>query len=124
MIKILTSSAVLVVSLLHIWFLILEMFLWKKPIGLKTFGQSKEKAEMTAVLAANQGLYNGFLALGLLLSFCYSNRNTVFAFQFFFLFCVVIAGIFGALTAKRSILWIQAFPGLVALLLVYLNAKA
>jgi putative membrane protein len=99
------------VALLHIYFLVLEMFLWDKPKGMKTFGLTPEKAAITKSLAMNQGLYNGFLAAGL----AWGIYAAAFDFKVFFLACVVIAGVFGALTASRKILWVQAVPGLVAL---------
>jgi putative membrane protein len=99
------------VALLHIYFLLLEMFLWDKPKGMKTFGLTPEKAAITKSLAMNQGLYNGFLAAGL----AWGIYAAAFDFKVFFLACVVIAGVFGALTASRKILWVQAVPGLVAL---------
>ncbi|MEO5667367.1 MAG: DUF1304 domain-containing protein [Bdellovibrionota bacterium] len=105
------------VALLHLWFLILEMFLWQKPIGMKTFRQNVETAKTTAVLAANQGLYNGFLAAGLVTSFVIGNAETAFAFRCFFLGCVVVAGIFGALSVSRRIFLVQALPALTALAL-------
>jgi len=108
--------AVVVVALLHVWFLVLEMFLWTKPFGLRTFGQSAEDAERTRVLAANQGLYNGFLAAGLFwgASLGAAGRDV----DVFFLACVLVAGLYGGATASRSIFVVQALPGLVALLLV------
>jgi putative membrane protein len=102
------------VALLHVYFLVLEMFLWDKPKGMKTFGLTPEKAAMTKSLAMNQGLYNGFLAAGLFWGLC----TGAFDFKVFFLACVVVAGVFGAMTASRKILWVQAVPGLVALGLV------
>lgn len=115
--KQITDGAVLVVALLHGWFLVLEMFLWQRPLGLKTFGMGKKLAGDTAVLAKNQGLYNGFLAAGL---FCglLVQEPTAFAFKMFFLVCVILAGTYGALTASPRIFWAQAFPALVALVLV------
>lgn len=104
------------VALLHLWFLVLEMFLWTKPYGRRVFGMSPEKAELTKSLAMNQGLYNGFLAAGLgwgLLAG--ADGHTV---KVFFLSCVIIAGVFGAVTASRKILWVQAVPGALALALV------
>jgi putative membrane protein len=105
-----------VVALLHVWFMALEMFLWTKPRGLRVFKQSLEKAQASAVLAANQGLYNGFLAAGLFWSLYQS--VPVFAFQLkaFFLSCVLLAGIYGGITASRGILIVQALPAAVALL--------
>jgi putative membrane protein len=105
---------VLIVALLHLWALVLEMFLWTKPFGMRTFGMTPEVAQASAKLAANQGLYNGFLAAGLIWGVIANDH----AVQVFFLICVMIAGVFGALTAKRSILWFQAFPGAFALLAV------
>ena len=113
---VLSAIVVSVVALLHVYFMILEMFLWDKPIGRKVFGQSREKAEATKVLAANQGLYNGFIAAGLLWGLLQGAEGT--AFKVFFLSCVVVAGIFGGLTASRKILMVQALPGLIGLLLV------
>lgn len=107
---------VLLIALLHIYFLILEMFLWEKPLGLKTFRNTPEKAATTKILAANQGLYNGFLAAGLFWGL-YLDSTSVLSF---FLICVLVAGLFGAATAARKILFIQAVPALIALLLIYL----
>lgn len=111
-----TDLVVLLVALLHGYFLILEMFLWDKPMGLKVFGQSKEKAETTKVLASNQGLYNGFIAGGLLVGFIQGTAG--YDFKVYFLACVVVAGIYGAMTASRKILFVQALPGAIGLLLV------
>jgi len=109
----LADTAVVLIAALHFWFLALEMFLWDKPLGLRTFGMSAEEATLTKPLAMNQGLYNGFLAVGLLWSLVAGDAVTIF-----FLGCVIVAGVFGALTASRKILWVQAVPGLVALGLV------
>jgi putative membrane protein len=116
--RLVADIAVLVVALLHIGFLVLEMFLWTKPFGRKTFGLSRELAEATKGLAANQGLYNGFLAAGLIWGV--TSGEGAFAIKVFFLGCVIVAGIFGAITAKRSILFVQAIPGLVALMAVWI----
>ena len=104
------------VALEHIYFLILEMFLWTKPKGIKTFGlKSKEFAEDTKVLAANQGLYNGFLAAGLIWSII--SENTEIAT--FFLSCVIIAGIYGAYSTKKiRLFYLQAVPALIAIILL------
>ncbi|HXI35570.1 MAG TPA: DUF1304 domain-containing protein [Burkholderiales bacterium] len=112
-----TLSDILVglVALLHVYFLVLEMFLWDKPYGLKTFGNTPEKAAASKVLAMNQGLYNGFLAAGLI----WGLMSGVFAVKAFFLACVIVAGVFGGLTASRKILWVQALPAAVALGLLY-----
>lgn len=111
-----TDLVIILVAILHGYFLVLEMFLWDKPFGLKTFGQSREQASATQTLAANQGLYNGFIAAGLLYGL--SQGAAGFEFKVFFLLCVVAAGIFGALTASRKILYFQALPGLIGLILV------
>lgn len=110
--------AVGLVAVLHLYFLVLEMFLWRKPFGRRTFGLTREMADATASLAANQGLYNGFLAAGLIWGLILDGSGT--SIKVFFLVCVVIAGIFGAATANRKILWVQAVPGAVALALVLL----
>ena len=107
------------VGLLHVYFLVLEMFLWTKPLGLRTFGNTPAFAEESKVLAANQGLYNGFLAAGLLWSLSLGGAGRHVAE--FFLSCVVIAGLYGAMTASRKILFVQALPGAVALMLVWLS---
>ena len=119
MLAIAANIAVLLVAALHLWFLILETFLWDKPLGLRTFRMSAEKAAASKPLAMNQGLYNGFLAAGLLWGLAAGAQV-----QIFFLLCVVVAGVFGALTASSRILWVQAVPGLVALLLVLLRPGA
>jgi len=112
----LADAVICLVALLHAWFLVLEMFLWDKPAGLKAFGQTREQAAATKVLAANQGLYNGFLAAGLVLGLLLGDAGLTL--KVFFLACVVVAGVFGAATANRKILWVQAVPGLIGLLLV------
>lgn len=106
-----------IVALLHVGFLILEMFLWDHPFGRKTFKMTAEYSKASASLAANQGLYNGFLAAGLI----WGLLSGDFATKAFFLICVLIAGIYGGLTAKRSILYMQALPGLLGLILLYLS---
>jgi putative membrane protein len=104
---------VAVVALLHLGFLVLEMFLWKKPVGRRVFGLPPDFMVASASLAANQGLYNGFLAAGLVWGLLLGPAGL--SIKVFFLSCVLIAGVFGAVTAKRSILWIQAMPAAVAL---------
>ncbi|MCP4862215.1 MAG: DUF1304 domain-containing protein [Planctomycetes bacterium] len=113
-----TFSAILVaiVALLHLWFLILEMFLWDKPLGLRIFGQSKEQARATKLLAMNQGLYNGFLAAGLIWGLLLHTDGA--AVQIFFLSCVIIAGFFGGYTVNKRIISVQAVPAAIALLAV------
>ena len=112
---------VILVACLHFYFLALEMFLWEKPLGMRVFRMTPEKAKTTAVLAANQGLYNGFLAAGLLISFAFEDSGTRFAFQAYFLVCVIVAGIYGAMTVSKKILWVQAGPAVVALAVVFLT---
>lgn len=111
---------VALVAVLHIYFLILEMFLWTKPRGLKTFDNSLEKARESAVLAANQGLYNGFLAIGLIWGLIHPNPDFAFQIKVFFLLCVVAAGVYGAASVSMRILYVQALPAAVALLLLWL----
>jgi putative membrane protein len=111
---------VALVAALHVYFLVLEMFLWTKPLGLKTFRQSLEKATDSAVLAANQGLYNGFLAAGLVWGLVQGVPAFAFQIKIFFLICVIVAGIYGAATVSRRILFVQALPALLALILLWL----
>ena len=112
------NIAVCLVAALHVYFLVLEMFLWKKPLGRRIFGLTRELAEATASLAANQGLSNGFLAAGLVWGLSLGEAG--FAIRVFFLVCVIVAGVFGAATANRRILWVQALPGAIALALTWL----
>jgi putative membrane protein len=115
----LTTAVVVLVAMLHIQFMILEMLLWTRPFGLKTFSMSKQKAEHSAVLAASQGLYNGFLAAGLIIALFLGNCG--YPMLVFLLGCIIIAGIYGGLTAKRTIWWLQGFPAGIALLLVVIS---
>lgn len=108
---------VVLIAFQHIAFLVLEMFLWDKPVGLRVFGHSREIAAITRVLAANQGLYNGFLAAGLLWGVILGADGT--GVKIFFLSCVLLAGVYGAATAGRNILFIQALPAVIGLLLVF-----
>ena len=110
------NIAIGVVGLVHVYILVLEMFLWTKPAGLRAFGQTLERATASKVLAANQGLYNGFLAAGLFWSLTLGEQGKAVAI--FFLTCVIAAGLYGAATASRKILYVQALPALIALLLV------
>ena len=114
------NSLVAVVAALHVYFLILEMFLWTRPLGLKTFRNSIEKATESAALAANQGLYNGFLAAGLIWGLVHTSPAFAFQIKAFFLLCVIVAGIFGAATVSRRILFVQAAPAAIALVLLLL----
>lgn len=111
-----SAVAVAVVALLHGYFLVLEMFCWTKPLGRRVFGLTPEFAAASKTLAANQGLYNGFLAAGLLWGVAAGADG--YPQKVFFLGCVMVAGIFGGATANRKILWVQAVPGAVALALV------
>ncbi len=105
-----------IVALLHLGFLVLEMFLWTRPIGLKIFRNTPERAQTMRVLAANQGLYNGFLAAGLLWAVATAQRDVAL----FFLICVVVAGVYGAATVNRRIFYVQAVPALAAIAAVFL----
>ena len=115
---VITNIFVAVVALLHIYFLILEMFLWTKPKGLKVFGQSLAKAQASAVLAANQGLYNGFLAAGLIWGLAYPLPEFAFQIKAFFLGCVIVAGLYGAYSVSKKILFVQAVPAAIAMILL------
>ncbi len=102
------------VAALHVYFLVLEMFLWTTPFGQKTFKRSAADQEATKILAANQGLYNGFLAAGLVWSL-FATEGLAIPLRVFFLACVVVAGLYGAATAAKSILYVQAIPAAAAL---------
>ncbi len=115
--KIAAQIAVGVVAAIHVYILVLEMFLWQTDRARAAFGTTREFAEASAPLAANQGLYNGFLAAGLAYGLIAGSR----AFQIFFLCCVIVAGVYGTVTATRRILFVQVIPGAVALLLVVLT---
>ncbi|MDP2136180.1 MAG: DUF1304 domain-containing protein [Sulfuritalea sp.] len=113
--KIVGMVLVLLVALEHLYFLYLEMFLWTRPRGLKIFGNTPERAEASKVLAANQGLYNGFLAAGLLWGLGYPGAAGIHI-QMFFLGCVIVAGIYGGLTVSKRIMVLQGGPALLGLL--------
>ena len=115
------TALVAFVAIEHLYILVLEMFLWTKPAGLSAFGLTPEFAEQTAVLAANQGLYNGFLAAGLIWSL--AQKEEGIPIRYFFLGCVIVAGVFGAITAKPSILYVQAAPALVALIATMISRR-
>lgn len=122
MIHTIANIAVGLVAAIHLYILVLEMFLWTKPAGRKAFGLKPEFAEQTRVLAANQGLYNGFLAAGLIWGLLTTTQPWSFYIKVFFLTCVLVAGLYGAYsTGKRTILWIQALPALIALVLLHLH---
>ena len=113
------NIVVALVALIHVYILVLEMFLWDKPAGLRAFGQTPAAAAASKVLAANQGLYNGFLAAGLFwgLSLGAGGQGV----KVFFLLCVLVAGLYGAATASKKILYVQALPAAVGLLLLALS---
>ena len=114
------NCLVALVAALHVYFLILEMFLWTRPLGLKTFRNTPEKAADSAVLAANQGLYNGFLAAGLIWGLLQGTPAFALQIKTFFLLCVIVAGVYGAATVSRRILYVQAAPAAAALVLLWL----
>ena len=109
---------VALVALLHVYILVLEMFLWTAPQGRKAFGTTLEFAEQTKVLAANQGLYNGFLAAGLIWSLLHPAPEFAWQIAIFFLACVAVAGIYGGATASRKIIFVQSVPAVIAMLAV------
>ena len=112
------TALIALVAVLHLYFLILEMFLWDTPHGRKTFKFAPEFTTSTKTLAANQGLYNGFLAAGLIWGLL-DNHSHAFEIKIFFLSCVIVAGVFGAVTVSRKILFVQALPALTALVLLH-----
>ena len=114
--SVIAAVLVVLVAVLHAWFLVLEMFLWTRPAGLKAFRNTPEKAETTRVLAANQGLYNGFLAAGLLWGLVTAQWNVVV----FFLLCVVVAALYGAWSVSRRIFYVQGVPAIAALAAIWL----
>ncbi len=118
--KRLIDGLILLVVVFHIAVMVLEMFFWNHPIGHRIFGTTVETAAVSAVLAANQGLYNGFLAAGLGWALAADRRDL----KLFFLGCIVLAGIFGGATAKLSILFTQGLPALIALLGVWMTPTA
>ncbi len=115
----LANAVIALIALLHVYFLVLEMFLWDKPLGLKVFRQTKQAAAASKVLAANQGLYNGFLAAGLLWGLSLGTAGT--SIKVFFLSCILVAGLYGAATVGKKILFIQAIPAAIALALLQIT---
>jgi putative membrane protein len=113
----LANIVVAIVALLHVYFLVLEMFFWTKPLGLKTFKRTQAQADDSKVLAANQGLYNGFLAAGLLWGLSLGVAGL--SIKVFFLLCVVVAGVYGAATVGKKILYVQALPAVIGLVLLW-----
>jgi putative membrane protein len=122
MIAILSTILVGLVAVEHLYFLYLEMFAWTTPRVQRIFGTTPQIAQDSKTLAANQGLYNGFLAAGLIWGLVHPTRVTGTQIMLFFLGCVLVAAIYGGLTAKRTILWVQGVPALLALLVVLLQA--
>jgi len=118
-VALIANTVVGLVAILHVYFLVLEMFLWDKPVGLRAFGHTPDAAKTSKVLAANQGLYNGFLAAGLVWGLILGSSGT--NIKLFFLSCALIAGIYGAATASRKILFVQALPAAIGLVLVLLS---
>jgi putative membrane protein len=114
---ILTNIVIGLIALAHLGFLVLEMFFWDHPVGRKTFKMTPEVSASSKTLAANQGLYNGFLAAGLV----WGMASGLASVKIFFLVCVLVAGLYGGLTAKRSILYMQALPALLGLVLLYFS---
>jgi putative membrane protein len=114
--QLIAEALIALVALLHLYFLVLEMFLWTTPMGRRAFGTTPEFAEASRVLAANQGLYNGFLAAGLAWGLWLGDAGR--GVTIFFLLCVVIAGVYGAITVNRKILFVQALPAALALALL------
>ena len=108
----------------HLWFLVLEMFLWTTPMGLQTFHTTQEYANESAVLAMNQGLYNGFLASGLLWSVFAPSPRPAIQLRMFFLCCVSVAGIFGGITVRPTLFFVQGLPALITLALVLVSSKS
>lgn len=118
--EILSTVLVSLVAAEHLYILYLEMFLWTKPKGMKVFGTTPEQADSSKVLAANQGLYNGFLSAGLIWGLMHPIVEIGIQVQVFFLLCVIVAGIYGGLTAKRSIMLVQGLPAVIALLSIFI----
>ena len=112
------TSLIVYVIVFHLWAMVLEMFFWTKPLGRKTFGLSRTDADASQTLAVNQGLYNGFLAAGLVLSLVVPHPETAFTLQVFLLACVGLAGLVGGITVKLQIFLLQGMPALVALALL------
>ena len=121
MLRKLANAMVAIIAIEHVGFLVLEMFLWTEPVGMRVFGLTPEFAAESAPLAMNQGLYNGFLAAGLIWGLL--SKDNDFAIKLFFLTCVIVAGIFGGLTAKASIVVVQGAPALLALALLLLSRR-
>jgi putative membrane protein len=119
MMSTLANFVIALIALIHVYILVLEMFMWDKPKGMKVFGLTQEFAKQSKVLAANQGLYNGFLAAGLFWGLSMGTAGN--SVKIFFLLCVLIAGLYGAATANKKILFIQAIPAAIGLVLLLLS---
>ena len=119
--QIVAAAFVAIVAALHVYFLVLEMFLWRTPFGRRTFGMTQEVADSSALLASNQGLYNGFLAAGLIWGLLAYGVVPGRAILTFFLACVIVAGLYGAATVSRRIALVQALPAAIALIFVWLS---
>ena len=119
-VNILANIIVGIIGVLHVYILVLEMFLWDKPKGLKAFGNTQAAATATKVLAANQGLYNGFLAAGLFWGLL-TGGSEGFNIKLFFLVCVAIAGVYGGMTASKKIIYIQTVPAVIGIVLLFLS---
>ncbi|MFC3652308.1 DUF1304 domain-containing protein [Dyella humi] len=113
----LANIVVTIIALMHVWFLILEMVLWDKPAGRRAFGTTAEYAAQTRVLAANQGLYNGFLTAGLFWGLIVGGMEGTHV-KLFFLACILVAGVYGGFSATRKVLWIQGLPAAIGIALV------
>jgi len=120
----LSKFLVVLVALEHVYIMILEMFFWTSPKTLKVFGFTQELAEQTTAMAANQGLYNGFLAVGLLWGLLKSNKDFAFQIQMFFLVCIIVAAIYGSITVKVSIIFMQGLPAILALVALLLAKRS
>lgn len=121
--KIVANLLVSLVAIQHIGFMVLEMFFWTKPLGLKVFKTNLEFAQQSQTLAANQGLYNGFLAAGLIWALSVQEQAMSTSLKLFFLACVLVAGLYGWFTVGRTILFVQAVPAALALIIVFLSAS-
>ena len=121
MMQVMVNTGVVICLILHVWFFILEMFLWTSPIGIRVFKMEQDFAQQSAKLAANQGLYNAFLSAGLLWGLCSPNSIESWHIKVFFLSCIVLAGVYAGLTFSKKILYVQALPAGITLLLLYLS---
>lgn len=121
MIQIMVNIGIVICIFLHLWFLILEMFLWTSSLGRKAFKMEQDFAQQSAKLAANQGLYNGFLSLGLLWGLFANNPIESLHIKTFFLGCMVLAGVYAGLAFSKKILFVQALPAGISLVLLYIS---